>query len=272
MSEPFQNQAYWERRLREHFSLEGVGYLRLGRRFNQWMYRVRGLVFDRMVDRLVIGKGATPSETRVLDIGSGTGFYVDRWLQRGMDVTGVDLTQVAVEQLRSQYPSAQFLQADIGQPLSGPLAEERGRYDVASAFDVLFHIVDDEQYGQAFQNIASLLKPAGWFLWSDNFLHRPTMRVEHQVSRSLDDSVRCLDRAGFEVVERVPMFVLMNYPADARTSLARYAWSALVAPAMLGEWWGNALGALLFPIERRLVERVKESPSTELMVCRKRGV
>ena len=49
---PFDNKRYWETRLREHYSLAGVGYLRLGRRYNEWMYRVRGHVFDRVVQRL----------------------------------------------------------------------------------------------------------------------------------------------------------------------------------------------------------------------------
>ena len=52
MSPPFHNREYWEDRLRAHYDLEGVGYLRLGRRYNRWMYRVRGGVFDRVVREL----------------------------------------------------------------------------------------------------------------------------------------------------------------------------------------------------------------------------
>ena len=32
------------------------------------------------------------------------------------------------------------------------------------------------------------------------------------------------------------------------------------------------LGAMLFPLERRLVRKVRESPSTELMICRRPAV
>jgi hypothetical protein len=46
---------------------------------------------------------------------------------------------------------------------------------------------------------------------------------------------------------------------------------AVPAPAALGEPFGWALGALLFPVERALVRRLRESPSTELMVCRRRS-
>jgi SAM-dependent methyltransferase len=270
---PFDNQQYWESRLRTHFTLAGVGYLRLGRRFNEWMYRVRGEVFDRVVAGLSLAHGQpSPFDgwrgAEILDIGAGTGFYVDRWLQLGARVTGLDLTTVSVQALSRRFPTARFVQADIGQPL-GTLPLAPNSFDTISAFDVLFHIVDDVAYARAFGNIARLVKPAGWFLWSDNFLRHPTERITHQASRPLSESVRYVESAGFEVVDRIPMFVLMNYPADTSSRLARWAWTAMVAPAMLGEPFGWALGAALYPIERRLVQMRKESPSTELMVCRK---
>jgi SAM-dependent methyltransferase len=271
---PFDNKAYWESRLREHYSLAGVGYLRLGRRFNEWMYKVRGEVFDRVVGGLEPGKpGAATNPwtgANVLDIGAGTGFYVDRWKRRGASVTGLDLTDVAVNELSRCFPGDRFVRADIGGSLDQvPLAP--ASFDAVSAFDVLFHIVDDAAYARAFRNIASLLRPNGWFLWSDNFLKAGTERIAHQASRSLDESTRLVESAGLEIVQRVPMFVLMNYPADTRSRLARWAWTAMVAPAVLGEPFGWALGAALYPLERVLVRAKRESPSTELMVCRHAG-
>ncbi len=271
MNPGFQARDYWERRLRDHDSLEGVGYLRLGHRFNRWMYRIRGEVFDRLARQYVASSRPTSTNDPLvaLDVGSGTGFYVERWLALGARVTGVDLTSVAVERLRSRFPDARFLQADIGAPLAEPLAGEAGTFDVVSAFDVLFHIVDDTCYRQAIANLARLLRPGGLFLWSDNFLHRSAIRVEHQVSRTLAESEAALAEAGFEVIERRPMFVLMNYPADTRSRLARLAWQALVAPAAVSDRLGGLLGAALFPLERALVRRRRESPSTEVMVCRR---
>ena len=281
MSE-FDTQRYWEQRLRDHFSLEGVGYLRLGKKFNEWMYRVRGVVFDRVADGLgVRGSGLwengataeprTPNpEPRVIDIGSGTGFYVARWLARGAQVTGVDIPDVAVGELTRRFPQARFVRANIGAALVGELASERAAYDAASAFDVLFHIVDDVQYAQALGNIAALVKPGGWFLWSDNFIHRPTVRVAHQASRSLAESTAAVEAAGFEIVDRVPMFVLMNYPADTTSRLTQWAWTAMVSPALLSDALGGLLGRMLFGLECRLVASRRESPSTELMICRKR--
>jgi 2-polyprenyl-3-methyl-5-hydroxy-6-metoxy-1,4-benzoquinol methylase len=278
LTERFAARDYWERRLRGHFDLEGVGYLRLGRRYNEWMYRIRGEVFDRVVAELgilgkmseTVGASGPPRPLRVLDVGAGTGFYVARWLGFGAEVTGVDLTEVAVRGLAERFPESRFLQVDIGQPLAGPLAAETGRFGAVSAFDVLFHIVDDASYAQALTNIAALLEPGGFFLWSDNFIHQPTIRVAHQVSRSLPEISAALDAAGFEIIRRVPMFVVMNYPADTRSRWARLGWTALVAPAMVSDFLGGWLGRGLYRIERRLVRTRTESPSTELMICRKR--
>ncbi|HEV8599698.1 MAG TPA: class I SAM-dependent methyltransferase [Gemmatimonadales bacterium] len=267
---PFDNRQYWETRLREHYSLAGVGYLRLGRRYNEWMYRVRGDVFDRVVAGIGSRESGTGwSGAEILDVGSGTGFYVERWLRLGAQVTGLDLTEVAVAELGRALPAARFVRADIGGDLTGvPL--DAASFDAVSAMDVLFHLVDDTAYARSFSNIAGLLKPGGWFLWSDNFLRHPAERVMHQTSRPLAESVRLLEAAGFEMVERVPMFVLMNYPADTTSRLARWGWTALVAPALLAEPLGWLLGALLYPFERALVRLKREGPSTELMVCRKR--
>jgi predicted TPR repeat methyltransferase len=225
LNERFSARDYWQSRLSQSYSLQGVGYQRLGKSFNQWMYKVRARVFARVASRL----GVDWSRARVLDVGSGTGFYVEQWHRLGVpEVTGVDITAKAVEELRRRFPGDEFHEADVG-AVDGLRATGDGLPVTAvSAMDVLFHIVDDEQYRRAFVNIASALQPGGWFLWSDNFLHHDTERVAHQASRSLAESEDAVRAAGFKIVERVPMFVLMNYPTDSTSKLGRLAWTAMV--------------------------------------------
>ena len=45
--------------------------------------------------------------------------------------------------------------------------------------------------------------------------------------------------------------------------------SRTLGPVIVMLAGGWALGAMLYPVERALVRRRRESPSTELMVCRK---
>jgi len=216
---------------------------------------------------------------RVLDVGSGTGFYVEQWHRLGVPrVVGVDITSKAVAELQTRFPGDEFLEADVGAvdglrltAHGSPLTSHVSRLTAVSAMDVLFHIVDDDSYRRAFVNIADSLSPGGWFLWSDNFLHHDTERVAHQASRSLTESEDAVRAAGFKIVERVPMFVLMNYPSDSTSKLARLAWTAMVSPAALADPLGWVLGAALAPLDTWLTSVVRESPTTEIMVCRKVG-
>ncbi len=266
MTERFSARDYWQSRLSHSYSLQGVGYQRLGKSFNQWMYRVRARVFARVAWRL----GVDWTRARVLDVGSGTGFYVEQWHRLGVPkVVGVDITSKAVEELAMKFPGDEFLEADIGASRDSRLATRD--FTAASAMDVLFHIVDDEAYRRAFVNIAAALQPGGWFIWSDNFLHHDTERVRHQASRSLTESEDAVRAAGFEIVERVPMFVLMNYPTDSTSRLARLAWTVMVSPAALAEPLGWLVGAVLAPVDTWLTSVKRESQTTEIMVCRKVG-
>ena len=165
-----------------------------------------------------------------------------------------------------------FHQLDIS---SADLPPGLGPFDLISAFDVLFHITDDLRYAQALRNIAALLRPGGWFVFSENFLHGDTIRAPHVVSRSRAEIEALLDRAGLQLVRRGPMFVLMNYPVDTDGPIPRALWNTLVLPVRvhrgLGVVTGFLLGGALYPLELGLTAWIREGPSTEYAICRKIG-
>jgi SAM-dependent methyltransferase len=257
------NRAYWESRLAERFSLEGVGYVGLGGPFNVWMYRVRRAVVRRRARRLLAGRAGP----RVLDVGSGTGFYLDLWRELGAtSVTGSDITETAVERLRARSPGSEVVRFDVGgEDVPLPPAG----FDVVSAFDVLFHIVDDRAYARALRNIHQLLTPGGLLLFTDNFVHGRPARTATQASRTLEDVEAAVAEAGLEILERRPVMVLMNGPVDSRSRLLRMWWSALSAAARRSDRLGWLAGAVLFPLELALASVLRESPTTEMMVCRR---
>jgi SAM-dependent methyltransferase len=256
-------REFWERRLSRDYSLEGVGWAGMGEPFNAWMYRVRRHVFLRALRPLL----SEPAGLSALDVGAGTGFYVDRWHELGVSaVTGTDITETAVERLTARYPAETFLRVDIGAE-DPPLAP--GSFDVASAMDVLFHIVDDTRFARAFANLARLLKPGGLLAFSDNFLHTPEQRVSHQSSRSLADVEAVVRAAGFDVLDRVPMFALLNTPLDSSSRTLHASWRVLQTLCGVHPALGGAAAAALYPLELALVTRLREGPSTELMLCRR---
>jgi hypothetical protein len=91
----------------------------------------------------------------------------------------------------------------------------------------------------------------------------------HQVSRSLGESESALRSSGLEIVERAPMFALMNFPIDSRSRRLRRSWQRLASVVSLHEAIGSIVGACLYPLELLCVRLAKEGPSTELMICRR---
>jgi SAM-dependent methyltransferase len=260
---PFDPRAYWEARLERSFGPDSVGFLGLGRRYNAWMYRVRGHVFRRTVRRL----GLDLARAEVLDVGSGTGFYVREWQSLGAaKVVASDLTEAATRGLAERFPAVEVHRLDVGEG-PGPLAGRQ--FDAISAFDVLYHLFDDDRYAEAFRTIASLLRPGGAFLFSENMLHGESLRVQHQVSRSLETVVQVGREAGFEFVARRPQFFLMNNPVDRPPAALVRGWRLLERVVRRGEPFGFAAGALLYPAELALVSLAHESPTTEVVVCRR---
>lgn len=259
----FESKVYWENRLKGSFSLRGVGINRFGEQYNRWLYRVRRYVFEHRLGTI----DHDLENATILDVGCGTGFYIARWEQAGAKkIVGVDITRTAVAGVQSLYPQHSFYQIDITSNIR-PI--KTYSFDIVSAFDVLFHIVEQGRYEHAIRNIYSLLKPGGTFVFSENFLHRETFVSAHQVCRKLDYIERLLLAAGFHIVERLPMFYLMNTPLDTTNSFVKAWWKVYARIIRTTELAGLLAGALLYPIEICLTSLAVESPTTEIMICKK---
>lgn len=255
--------AYWDARHTADDSLDTVGWAGLGRAFNGWMYAVRRVVLRRAVRAHV----PLTAATRVLDVGSGTGFYLDLWRALGAGhVEGSDYSAVAVERLRRARPSTPIRQLDLGGDASALPADP---YDVVSAMDMLFHIVDADAYARAIANLGRLVRPGGQLVMTENLLAH---RVEHgpqQVSRSEEEILGLLRASGFEVVAWIPMFVLLNTPVDSRSRFLHAWWTLLTKVASRHELLGRLAGAAVFPLELLALRLARRGPSTKLLVCRR---
>ena len=260
----FDPQRYWQERLQEEYSLKSVGYLKLGEQYNRWLYKIRRRTFRAEVFRFIKTRLA---EFEVLDIGSGTGFYINCWQELGVHrICGVDITTVAVDQLKKSFPSYEFYQSDIGGDLTFLLNRS---FDAISAMDILFHILDDDRYNKALSNIFSLLKIGGYFIFTENMLRLDPVRSTHQVSRSRQYVENALIDCGFEILHHNAVFYWMNSPVDSHSKLHHLFWKFIVFLISRGEWMGFLVGAALYPIELLSLGIFMETPSTEIIVCRK---
>ncbi len=263
MNQSIDTKSYWESRLAENFNDRGVGDIGLPESYNRFLYRVRRQVFKRALKlaRLDV------ANAKVIDFGSGTGFYIRNWMETGCkDLCGSDLTEVAVKNLSSEFPTVSFQQIDIGAERI-PVAPSS--YDAASCFDVLFHVVDDVCYDRAILNIATSLKKDGVFLYSDNLLLR-AFDVTHQVGRTEATIVEKLKEHGFEIEARIPMFVLMNDPVRTKSRLLRKLFSLAYRFACISPLTGTLVGGAIYLPELFLTKALSNGPSTEVLVCRRK--
>lgn len=254
---------YWNSR-HEAPGLAAVGHLRLGEPYNRWLYRVKRRAFQRTVGRLF----AYSSPGDVLDVGSGKGFYIERWKElRASSIAGADLSAAAVDGLRSRFPGHEIMQLDIGAPLDERLAR---RYDVISIFDVLYHVIEDDSYRRAFHNLAMMLRPGGHLVFSEYMLEFPeTRRGKAWVKRPRTEVEATVREAGLQLVGQHPTFFLMNPPADPTPTLHRRSWRKLTQQIRRRPAIGGIAGAVLYPFEILLGATRSEGPSTGIFVCRK---
>lgn len=253
---------YWEKRLNENYGLHGTGYIGLGKKFNYWMYNVRKKVFLKKLTKLNLDT----KNMDVLDIGSGSGFYISLWIDHGVkSIMGSDITSVSVKNLKKMYPKNDFLEMDISDDVI-PITK---KFHIISAFDMLFHIVDDDKYSKAIKNIFDMLHPGGFFIFSENFIHTDSLHNQYQTTRSINDITRVIKNSGFQILERSPMFYFMNTPVDSQDYFLNKSWQLIKKLVSKGEKYGELVGGMLFPVEILMVSIKKESPSTEMMICKK---
>jgi SAM-dependent methyltransferase len=259
----FDPLAYWEDRLHRNFGPCAVGCLGLSEGYNRWLSRVRAAVVRRALRSVCSDWGGR----QVLDVGSGTGYWIEQWRRLGVEsVAGSDFASRSVVALRKRWGQSAIHRMDITAH-DVPVTRQ---FDAVSAIDVFFHIVDDDAYVRAWRNVARLVRTDGVFVFTENFLRNQSERQRHLVSRTLRDIERHVSDTGFQILARRPVFVLMNRPIDSVSPTLR-SWWRILERVVSNERAGSVAGAGIYPIDLLLTSILRQGPSTELMICRKRA-
>ena len=155
----YKPKEYWEKRLESQPNLKGVGCAGFNETYNKYLYSLKASALDKILNKYSI----TIKGKSILDVGCGTGFFVDYYNKKGAKkITGLDITEVSVSMLKERYPACNFQVADI----SNPNINLEEKFDIINAFDVLYHITDDSKFETATNNISSLC--AGGGSYADN--------------------------------------------------------------------------------------------------------
>ncbi len=225
---------YWEDRLHASLNLRGTGHRAFDLSYNRWLYQAQA----DCVDMLLQHNGISVDGLRVLDVGSGSGFWVDHYLQKGVrSICGLDIAQSSVAHLRASYPEGRFAVCDISSG-QAPFSEP---FDLVSAIGVLYHIIDDAGFDRALRTLCSLTRPGGYLLLSDMFCKPLLPTARHARMRTMQAYEDVLAVCGIRCVQKTPMYYALNR-----------VFIPVVGPAIIS---ATRAAYWLYRLDRRLRER-----------------
>lgn len=258
---------FWDKRY-ELFDITTSGHIDLPYKFNQWMYKLKLRKIRHAAERF-IGK-SNISKASVIDLGCGTGVYVKQWQSLNVEnLTGVDISNTAVKNLQKQYPGYAFYCDNLSNNESSSFSDGNV-YDIVTAIGVLVHIIDDNDFKKALENISKLVKPEGVILLTEYLCRDGTQESSYMKVRNLSWYKDALNEAGLELVEQSPLYFLMGRPYDTPSTLARI----LLPPVFkltrrLIQRSPQFMGCSLYLIDLLVTGLLTDGPSEELLVCRK---
>lgn len=199
----YKPKEYWEKRLENQPNLRGVGCASFNETYNKYLYLLKIQALNKNLNSLFL----TIKEKSILDVGCGTGFFVDYYTKEGAKkVAGLDIAELSVSMLKERYPTFSFYVEDIGNP-NFRFWES---FDIVNVFDVLYPITDNGKFETAIKNISNLMHVGGYVLITDVFGKNDIISARHVHFRSLQKYKAELKKNDIEILDIFPMYFLMN--------------------------------------------------------------
>jgi len=106
----------------------------------------------------IISKTDATSESRILDIGSGTGHHVSKLGEQGFHAIGLDSSESMVKKAKETYPSSEFVTGDA----MGALDFQYNYFThILCMYFTVYHMKNKERF---FTNVINWLMPGGYFI------------------------------------------------------------------------------------------------------------
>lgn len=275
----YSNKQYWGA-LHGRDGLSAVGQSALPDAINDWIYRSTRRNLRRFVKRNDLTGHGTG---RMLEVGVGSGYWVDFWAGQGWHVDGCDLVPAAAEKVQQAHPEGRFWAADASSA-DGLFAgvDAKGAddvpptYDLVTATNVLLHVTADDAFAQALANVAAAVRPGGHLL-----LVEPALTIEkkqakfdpkkHSRARLLRSYRKPLRAHGLELVTVEAATVLAANPLEAssprRARLYKRWWRQVVTskkkPSRV-RWIGPTMY-----VADGLLMHTNEAPTSKFLLFRR---
>lgn len=202
MQSTAESRQYWEGRHAALKLYRAGGDKSLTEDANQVFYQIR-LAKIRV---LIYRRFGSARRLRILDAGCGAGWMAAELARTGYRVLGIDMAESAVRRARQTFG----IEARVAS-LHEYTSHES--FHVILLQDVLFHVVDDEQWRQSLVNLASLLTGDGALIFADELRAQRYTLSNYIVHRSLTEYEQVLGALGMrlECVDTYGVFGNLNH-------------------------------------------------------------
>jgi SAM-dependent methyltransferase len=170
---PHEAAAYWDQRHVSEGDLRSGGDVSFDESTNRIFYiRRLGLLVD------VVGHQSDPvAPLFLLDAGCGKGWFSRQLARFGHQVEGIDASESAIEYCQERAGGPRYFVSSLSGWRSPFL------YDVVICVDVVFHILDHQEWERSMRNLASLVRLGGKLVVADWFEPGERIFGNHQVVR-----------------------------------------------------------------------------------------
>jgi len=145
--------------------------------------------------------------SRLLEIGTATGFFLDEARNTGLEVEGVEISDYAAnlarDRLRLSVKTGSFIEMEFD-----------GKYDIICAYYVLEHFRDQKAL---FEKISNLLNPGGFFSFACPSTNGPVYRTAPHLWMKEHPKDHFADYSPASLKKIFPMYgmrLLESYPAS----------------------------------------------------------
>lgn len=175
------------------------------------------LVFNNIKNQYEVGeiinKTIPSSESKILDIGCGTGHHVGTLASQNLDVIGIDISPDMINQAKKNYPKGKFRVGDGMNPNEFP---NNSLTHILCMYFTIYYFEDKQQF---FQNAYDWLMPGGYLVVHlvdrDNF--SPILPLENPTRGLLQSSKPNVSKTKINDVDYTATFNL-----DKQTNIARF--------------------------------------------------
>lgn len=175
------------------------------------------LVFNNIKNEYEVGeiinKTIPSSESRILDVGCGTGHHVGALTSQNLNVIGIDISPAMISQAKKNYPNGNFRVADA---MSSNEFPNNSLTHILCMYFTLYYFEDKQQF---YENAYDWLMPGGYLILHlvDPDKFSPILPLENPTSGFLKQSSPNVSKTKINNVDYTATFHL-----DKKTNIAHF--------------------------------------------------